>query len=190
MRSLKQKSRIAFEEQLVTKYFPGARLYDLLGITLIVYWISVSGYRYNYRLKVELPADYPEAKPDLYIESPGVLPMFGSFQTINDLKTSHAYHVYNNRPDSRVKICFAFDWDASANCIVVLTRAMIWIAGYEHHLRTGETIAEYIDTFKDRLNSRQRGTNRTNLVWPQRYPSPTILQAGVIPEVERYFLHM
>jgi hypothetical protein len=71
--------------------------------------------------------------------------------TINSLGTSHDWHIYGNGADNPVKICFTNDWDSSCTCVLAVQRSRIWVAAYETHLITGETIAQIIDRWRKKL---------------------------------------
>ena len=77
--------------------------------------------------------------------------MFGGVKTINSLGVSHAYHVYGNGHNGFLQICHTSDWDSSCTCVMALLRGALWVDGYEHHLRTGETIDQYLEEIKEQL---------------------------------------
>jgi hypothetical protein len=151
MPSRRQDGRIDFERELVPFYFPGARSYDSPTGTYLDFWTGRNGRRQDYLLRAELPPNYPHHEPDLFIQSPRILPMFRGHGVLNHRLTSHNWHAHGNYEDERVKVCYAGSWDASMNCVFVLLRAVLWIAAYENHLTTGETIATYIDRLKHEL---------------------------------------
>jgi hypothetical protein len=151
MRSPEQSERIAFEEQIVPIYFPGAQFRDSPTGTNVDFRTGRNGRRYDYLPRVELSLKYPHEEPGLFIQSPRILPMFQGDGVLNYRKTSHTWHIHENKNDDRVKVCYTWGWDASMNCVLVLLRAVIWIDAYENHLNTGETIAEYIDRLKDEI---------------------------------------
>ena len=148
MASSERNSRIAFERKYVDKYYPGARLWEDSTGTYFEYRTGSNGHRYNYHLKLELPDDYPHAKPDLFLESPKRLSLLDGSGVIGDLGTYHDFHVYGLEPDNRLKICLPSDWDASMNACLVFFWGMVWIAGLDNYFYTGRTIAEYIDMLK------------------------------------------
>ena len=151
MRNKRRSQRIDFEKPLVAKYFPGAQFHNCRRGTCLDFRTGRNGWRNDYQLRAELPPDYPDAVPGLFIESPRILPMFGGDGILNDMGRSHAWHTDVNDEDNRVKVCYTDDWDASMNCCVVLLRGLIYVAAYENHLTTGETIAEYIERLKNEI---------------------------------------
>lgn len=144
----KQSERFAFGEALVKKYFPGFSLsYDHNGNPYFAGWTGTRGRRNNYKLRLELSEFFPDSEPDLFVESPRTLPMFDGSQ-INSLGTSHYYHVHANK-NGYVKICHTDDWDSSCTCVMALLRGVLWVDGYENHLRTGETIHQYLKKLRN-----------------------------------------
>jgi hypothetical protein len=148
----KQSERFAFEEALVKKYFPGFSLsYDHNGNPYFAGWTGTRGRRNNYKLRLELSEFFPDSEPDLFVESPRKLLMYDGVKTINSLGTSHSYHVYENEDNGFVQICHTNDWDSSCTCVMALLRGALWVDGYEHHLRTGETIHQYLKKIEEQL---------------------------------------
>lgn len=154
MASSERSGRIAFECPIVYREYPGACLHEGSHGTYFEYWTGSNGYRCNYHLKLELPDDYPHAKPDLFLESPKRLSLLEGSGVIGELGTYHDFHVYGLEPDDRLKVCFTRDWDASMNAPLVFFWGMIWIAGLDNYFCTGKTIAEYIDALKKKLKDR------------------------------------
>ena len=87
----------------------------------------------------------------MHVELPKILRMYKTWGTINSLDASHDYHTYGPGIDNCVEICYTDDWDSSCTCVMAIQRGWIWVAAYETHLITGETIAEIIDLWKEEL---------------------------------------
>ena len=148
----KQSERFAFEEALVKKYFHGFSLgYDDNRNPYFAGWTGTRGRRNNYKLRLELSEFFPDSEPGLFVESPQKLPMCDGVKTVNSLGTSHSYHVYENEDNGFVQICHTNDWDSSCTCVMALLRGALWVDGYEHHLRTGETIDQYLQKLEEQL---------------------------------------
>lgn len=146
----KQCEILAFNENLVRKYFSNFAAYNRTENTYYTGWIREAGYRNEYKIRLNLHASFPDEEPSLYVESPRILQMKKG-GTINSLDTSHAWHNYSNGPDNPVKICYTNDWDSSCTCVLVIHRAWLWVAAFEVHLISGESIATIIDRWKKKL---------------------------------------
>ena len=152
MWTAEQCERLALEENLVRKYFPNFTAYDRKGDTYYTGWIREAGYRGEYKLRLKLPICFPDKKLSMYVELPRILSMKEG-GTINSLGSTHDWHNYRNGADNPVKICFTNDWDSSCTCLMAVQRGWVWIAAYEIHLITGETIAQIIDRWREKLGS-------------------------------------
>jgi hypothetical protein len=150
MWTAEQCERLALEENLVRKYFSNFTAYNRTGNTYYSGWIKEAGYRTQYILRLDLPACFPDEKPSLYVEVPKILWKKDN-GTINSTNTSHDWHIYGNGEDNCVKICFTSDWNSTCTCLLALQRGRVWVAAYETHLITGETIAQIIDRWKKKL---------------------------------------
>ncbi len=139
-----QRERLAVEEKLFDHYAPNFCFYNRTGDTYIEGWANTSDGSSRFKLRLALPPDFPYDEPDLYVVSPSMLWMHGNRGTINDLGTSHAFHVYDNGCDW-VKICHSADWDASLTCLKVIIKGHLWLEGYLSHLRTGQDIADFLN---------------------------------------------
>lgn len=151
MRTVEDCQRLALDENMARRYYPNLEVRGRRGNICYTLPIRKSEYSKSYELKLELSSNHPHSKPFLFVESPKTLWLYKCKGTINKLGTSHDYHVYDNRSDGRVKICYTDNWNASWTCVKALHRGEIWIAAYEVHLLTGKTIAEIIDEWKDKL---------------------------------------
>jgi hypothetical protein len=78
--------------------------------------------------------------------------MYDGTKTMNSLGVSHAYHVYGTGANGFVQICHTNDWDPSCTCVMALLRGALWAEAYEHHLRTGQTINQYLKRLVDQLD--------------------------------------
>lgn len=148
----KQSERLALEENLVRKYYSNFTAYDRRGDTYYMGLIREAGYRNEYKIRLNLYASFPDEKPSLYVESPRILRMKEG-GTINSLGSTHDWHNYGNGADNPVKICFTNDWDSSCTCLLAVHRAWLWVKAFEVHLITGETIAQIIDRWREKLRS-------------------------------------
>ena len=142
-RSAEQCHRLAFEANLLRKYFPSFSVYEPSGKTYIEGCIRTNG-GWNFRLKIDVPESYPYSKPKMYVMEPTTLYKKGNASTINSLGSSHAFHTLGNGPDGVVCICHTAGWDSSRTFIQILKKGRLWCEAYEAHLRTGKDICEYL----------------------------------------------
>jgi len=145
MRSAEQGHRLAFEGNLVMKYFPGFGIYDSNGETYIEGWIRTNGGR-SYQLKIDVPESYPYRKPKMYVIEPAALYKKDGESTINSLGSSHSFHTLDNGPGGVVCICHIGSWDSSRTFVQILKKGMLWCEAYDAHLRTGKDICEFLST--------------------------------------------
>jgi len=143
MWSRSQRERLAMEEKLLAHHASNFHFYNRTGDTYIEGWANTSEGDSRFKLRLELPPDFPYDKPGLYVVDPSVLWMYGHRGRINDLGTSHAFHVHDNG-GGYVKICHTEDWDASITCVKILIKGHLWLEAYVSHLRTGEDIASFL----------------------------------------------
>jgi len=143
MRSAEQCHRLAFEANLLRKYFPGFSVYDPNGKTYIEGWIRSNGGR-NFKLKIHVPESYPYSKPQMYVVEPATLYKKDGKSTINSLGLSHAFHTNGNGPGGVVCICHTDGWNSSRTFIQMLKKGRLWCEAYEAHLRTGKDICKYL----------------------------------------------
>ncbi len=139
-----QRERLAVEEKLFDRYAPNFRFYDRTGDTYIEGWANTSNGSSRFKLRLEISTEFPYDEPDLYVVSPRTLCRYGNRGSINDLGTSHAFHVYSNGR-GWVKICHSSDWEASMTCLKVIIKGHLWLEAYLSHLRTGRDIADFLN---------------------------------------------
>jgi len=152
MRTKEQCHRMAFEEAMVRQKFPGFEVYDRQGTPFYVGRLTGPGFRNWYELTLRLLPGHPEeGPPSLLVTAPAVLPLYGNRGTLNALGSSADYHVFKN-DGGPVKICFTHGWTPSGTAVMCLWRGSLWVTAYELHLATGQTIAEIIAAWKEKLD--------------------------------------
>ena len=147
MRTLDEAKRLALEEVLARKPFPNVRVAERGPDVCFIDWVRGRGFRNRYQLELTLAEGSLHRQPQLCVTQPTVLPLYGNNGTINDMDTSHSFHIYSSG-GGPVQICFASDWTAYYTCVLVLWRGFLWLTAYEVHLVTGRTIAEIIDAWR------------------------------------------
>ena len=144
MRTLKQCRRLAIDEKLVDKYMPDFHFYDKTGNTYVEGWVTPNGTWNSYRLRLDIPPDYPNSQPQLFVTSPVTLWKHGGHETLNDEIASHRFHLLGTGHGGCVQICTVRDWEASLTCVKLLIMGVMWLEAYQAHLHTGKDIAEFL----------------------------------------------
>lgn len=128
------------EEKLLDKYMPGFRFYDKTGDTYVEESVAPNGSSNSYRLRLDIPPDYPDSQPQLFVTSPVILRKYRGRGKINAEGVSHSYHTLGTGRGGCVEICTVRDWDASMTCVKLLIMGVTWLEAYTLHLKTGEDI--------------------------------------------------
>ena len=139
----RNSDRAQFEEGLVAKYFPGFAFLWNNGRLYVEGWVSDAAGANQFQLRVDVPSDYPHAKPSLYVVNPTTLPKRGG-GTINSEGNSHSWHTFRGGPGGCVQVCHTRSWDASLTLPKVILKGVLWIEAYAGHLRTGRDIAHFL----------------------------------------------
>jgi len=153
MRTQEQCRRLAIDEKLVNKYMPGFRFYDKTGDTYVEGSVTPNGTSNGYRLRLDIPPDYPNSQPQLFVTSPVTLWKHRGRGKINDEGVSHCFHTLGTRHGGCVEICTVRDWDASMTCVKLLIMGVMWLEAYTQHLQTGESINERLEKMRRLIKS-------------------------------------
>jgi len=144
MRTKEQCKRLAFEEKLLQKYMSNFRFYDKTGDTYVGGWVTPNGTSKRYRLRLDIPDDYPDYVPQLYVTFPVTLWKHGGSGNLNDDKPSHRFHKQGTGHGGCVEICTVEDWNPSLTCVKLLIMGVLWLEAYEAHLDSGKDIADFL----------------------------------------------
>jgi hypothetical protein len=144
-----QLDRRAFEKRLLRRHMPAFVAHERPDDTMVVEgWAKTNGYN-HYKGRLVLPSHYPYQEPLLYVISPNPLPRYHGHGTINAAGGTARYHTCPNGPGGCVRICHSLSWDASQNCISVLTKFHMWLEAYETYLRCAGSIRKYLPKWSD-----------------------------------------
>ena len=144
MWSAAQQKRLAVEEQILNRELPQFRFHNRSGDTFVSGHQGANGASRQYQLKLQLTPDYPYEMPMLYIASPTTLWKHRHKGTINAEGVSHAFHTQENGPGGCVQVCHFENWVSTNTCVAVFLKGILWIQAYEHHLATGDDIADFL----------------------------------------------
>lgn len=138
-REARYAQRLAFEEALLKRYAPEFEFAWKAAARAKIVGSIQSGKGVTYAAEVVVTPGYPSRAPKLVIVDPKPL-LMADGKYLCQLGTNHNYHVLGQQGHSDLQICHTSAWNASHNCIQVITRLALWIRAYEEHLRTAETI--------------------------------------------------
>jgi hypothetical protein len=152
------EQRIQIEKAIMSKEMPQFKLFHKGSEHYFEGWYSTST-EDGYKLRLVLPAHYPDKKPNLYVVSPRILPKYGE-GTINSQPGSHQFHTSPNGPGGCVQIChFSTDtWEASCTAVGVMIRGLLWLEAYSLHSRNGKSIADILEKVKLRQSREKANT--------------------------------
>jgi len=132
--------RIAMERYIVSIETPSFIPSDTLKGPCFTGWHMTSGIGSWYKLQLQLTNNFPNEKPILTIVSPKRLYKYKSQQVLNDIGTSHTFHINGTDVNGNLEICHTRNWDASKSCVGIIIKGCLWWEAYDYNLATGITI--------------------------------------------------
>ncbi len=138
-------TRIEQERRILQTYFP--KRFVFVGLNTDNPYVDLglqSNSKKVYRIRIELPLDYPNSLPEVFMTLPKPLKKYdGSAMT----EVSHAMHTLSPS-NGDVQICHykAENWNPNVTLYRIVLKVRIWIEAYEGHLRTGEDIDEFLNS--------------------------------------------
>ena len=141
--SATQQKRLGFEKNILEKYF-GNRVswINPTGDTKVEVRVSTTNDK-QYTLRVYLPGDFPNSCPQMIVSNPSSClrakdgsPLIGG---------SSQNHTLGNI-DGCTQICHFKPslWKDNNTLYQVVMKGLIWLEGYEAHLRTGQPLSKYL----------------------------------------------
>lgn len=145
MFSKSQMVRINIEDQIIRQYFPGFTL-NMYGD--LCYWTGIMKTNAGtaYGIRAEIPKDFPDIRPSIYIEWP--CPLYDYFgNKLSTIGTSHKMHTYSPK-DEWVQLCVYRDerWSAEYTVYKCLKKARLWIEAFDEHKRSGKMMCDLLGT--------------------------------------------
>jgi hypothetical protein len=129
------------ERQILSKYFPD---FSWINPTDPEKTRVEGDLRTNsknvYTLRVYVPSDFPNSRPDLVVTSPYPLKGYAG-KSLGE--TSASMHTLDPR-DGYVKICHYKDWIPNLTLYLVVLKGRIWLEAFEAHKRTGKPIDHFL----------------------------------------------
>lgn len=147
MWSQAQRQRLAVEKDILTKYFPSFTWINPADSnnTRIEGQIKTNVGNI-YKLRVYVPSDFPNSRPDMVVISPYPLKGYGG-KDMKEHGTSSIMHTLDPR-DGYLNICHYKDWLPNITLYKVVLKGRIWLEALEAHKRTGKQIDQFLSHMK------------------------------------------
>lgn len=135
--------RIEQEQIILQRYF--AKRFVFVGLNTINPYVDLglqSNSKKVYRIRVELPSDYPNSLPKVFMTLPKPLRNHAGSPIT---EVSHAMHTLSPS-NGDVQICHykPGNWNPNVTIYKIALKVRIWIEAYEGHLRTGKDIDSFL----------------------------------------------
>ncbi len=129
--------------QYLIKYYPQGAFYYIYGN-------YISNSRRSYTIWCQLPGNYPDKCPSVYVHKPN--PLIGyDHKQVNSYGVSHDMHTLEPSSNGEVQICHwrQSRWDSSITLNRVMIKVMLWFEAFEQHLSSGKTINDFVRTMQE-----------------------------------------
>ncbi|WP_341736740.1 hypothetical protein [Microcoleus sp. CAWBG640] len=138
-----QQQRLQVERQILKKYFPSFSWINPGDSNNTRVEGNVCTNAGNvYTLRVYVPSDFPNSRPDMVVTSP--YPCRGyRGKDLKEYGLSGTMHTLDPR-DGYVKICHYREWLPNLTVYLVVLKGRIWLEALEGHRRTGQAIDSFL----------------------------------------------
>jgi len=138
-----QQRRLQVERQVLSKYFPSFQWLNPTdsGNTRVEGNVCTNAMNV-YTLRVYVPSDFPNSRPDMVVTSPYPLRGYGG-KDLKDYETSSSMHLLSPR-DGYVKICHYRDWSPELTLYLAVLKGRIWLEALEGHRKTGQPLDHFL----------------------------------------------
>jgi ubiquitin-protein ligase len=138
-----QQTRLKTEQGILTTYFPAFEWKNPTDSSKTTIEGNLKTNSGNiYRLRVYVPSDYPNSRPEMVVLSPHPLTGFGGVN-LNSSAPSGAMHILSPR-DGYVSICHYKDWLPNLTLYLVILKSRLWLEALEGHKQTGRPIDHFL----------------------------------------------
>ena len=136
-------TRLARENQILARYFPSFQ-WKRSGTHLCIEGEVRTNSTKRYVLRVELPSDFPNSTPKMYVVRPRPLLGHRGFD-IADIGANPSMHTLDPKAGA-VRIChFHPDhWGPEQTLYKVVLKGRIWLEAFEGHVATGLPLDAYL----------------------------------------------
>lgn len=142
-----QQQRLQTERQILKKYFPNFSWINPTNSDNTRVEGSVrTNAGNNYVLRVYVPSDYPNSRPNMVVTSPYILKGYGG-KSLKEYGMDSSMHTLGTQ-DGYVSICHYRDWLPNLTLYLVVLKGRVWLEALEGHKRTGKTMDSFLAHMK------------------------------------------
>ena len=144
--SASQQKRLAFEKDLLERYFPGRVTWiNPTGDTRVEIRVACTN-NTQYTLRIYIPGDYPGSCPKMVVSYPPYC--LRKSRGIEMDSPSNDDHTWQSK-DGCTQICHykPAEWTDDNTLYQVTMKGLIWLEAYEAHLRTGNSLSNYLQHY-------------------------------------------
>ena len=144
MWSQSQRQRLVAEKKILDKYFPSCNWIDPTNSSNTKIEVILKTDMGNtYKLRVYVPSDFPNSRPDMIVLSPCPLKGFLGKNMI-ECGTSSDMHTLDPDTYGRTQICHYRNWRPELTLYKVVLKGRLWLEALEAHKRTGKPIDRFL----------------------------------------------
>ena len=144
--SVSQQTRLSFEKDLLERYF-GNRVswIDPRGNTRVEITVTCTNDK-QYTLRIYLPGDFPNSCPSMVVSNPSSCLRKRDGSVMNSGSSDN--HTWDSK-DGCTQICHykPAEWTDDNTLYQVTMKGLIWLEAYEAHLRTGNSLSNYLQHY-------------------------------------------
>ena len=144
--SASRQKRLAFEKDLLERYFRNSVTWiDPTDNTKVEIRVTCTNNR-EYTLRIYIPGDYPSSCPQMVVSDPSSCLRKRDGRVMNSASSDN--HTWDSK-DGCTQICHydTSEWTDDNTFYQVVMKGLIWLEAYEAHLRTGNSLSNYLQHF-------------------------------------------
>jgi hypothetical protein len=136
-----QQSRLQVEKGVLSKYFRDTSWINPTNPekTRVECRVHTNSNNY-YTLRVYVPSDFPNSRPNLVVTSPYPLEGYAGKSLLRSSRSMHTLGAI----DGYVQICHYRNWKPNLNLYLVVLKGRIWLEAFEAHKKTGKPMDSFL----------------------------------------------